>query len=54
MGGGGAKIRKLFEKVKALLQIKINSKICIICPFSPKKFRAEVRNKQAYDMVAVY
>ena len=24
MGGGEAKIRKLFEKVKALLQIKIN------------------------------
>ena len=24
MGGGGAKIKKLFEKVKALLQIKIN------------------------------
>ena len=25
MGGGGAKIKKSFEKVKALLQIKINS-----------------------------
>ena len=24
VGGGGAKIKKLFEKVKALLQIKIN------------------------------
>ena len=24
MGGGGAKIKKSFEKVKALLQIKIN------------------------------
>ena len=24
LGGGGAKIKKLFKKVKALLQIKIN------------------------------
>ena len=24
VGGGGAKIKKFFEKVKALLQIKIN------------------------------
>ena len=28
------------------------SKTCIIHPFSPKMFRAEVGDKQVYDMVA--
>ena len=30
MGGGGAKIKKLFEKVKAFLQIKINCTIFVL------------------------
>ena len=30
VGGGGAKIKKSFEKVKALLQIKINCFKCVL------------------------
>ena len=38
MGGGGAKIKKSFEKVKALLQIEINyTKFVLKCPIYIKQ-----------------